>query len=356
MIAPDGEGAKEFDRHRHFETSRVRLPGSAVHSIGSLTLHTLRQIQEFKPDLILDFLWMPSSVASWLIHFSYGWVRPVPYFTIVHAVEILESDHSLRKRIRKRLSFVKNSTLSHATGVFAVSRFTADQISRTCHVSRDKIQVIANGVDPAGFAPRLKAQDLMEKWGLAGKKVFLTVSRLEDYKGVDRAIAALRHVVKNHPDVIYLVCGQGSDRRRLEAITHHYRMQDYVRFAGAIEFDRLVDYYNLADCLILLSREDWKTPNVEGFGLVFLEAAACGVPAIGGRSGGVPDAVLDGVTGWLVDPSDEREITAAMLESLDQPEERQKRGRQAMERARSELTWEKMAEGILSEVRKSVRN
>jgi phosphatidylinositol alpha-1,6-mannosyltransferase len=112
----------------------------------------------------------------------------------------------------------------------------------------------------------------------------------------------------------------------------------------------------LADCLILLSREDWKTPNVEGFGLVFLEAAACGVPAIGGRSGGVPDAVLDGVTGWLVDPSDEREITAAMLESLDQPEERQKRGRQAMERARSELTWEKMAEGILSEVRKSVRN
>lgn len=349
LLAPSARGDAEFDRHGAFETARVRLPATAFAAIPALTARTAAQLQIFRPDAILDFLWVPSSVASWLLTPQRSLTK-TPYFVLAHAMELLESDRDLRRRLRGRLSFLKRRALRGAEEVFAVSHFTGELLRERCGVAPDRIRVVRNGVDAGRFSPGAKSPELERRYGLEGKTVFLTITRLDDFKGVDRAIASLSRVARDYPDFIYLICGEGPDLPRLRAITRHYRMEGRVRFAGAVEEARLVEHYRLGDCLLLLSREDWEAPNVEGFGLVFLEAAACGLPAIGGRSGGIPDAVVDGVTGWLVDPTDDGAIARALIECLGRPEERDARGARARERALREMGWDRMAETIVTEV------
>lgn len=341
-----------IDQQNTFMTARVPFRATAGASVLPLALETSRQLREFRPHALLDLVWNPSSVVSLLLTPQRA-LSGTRSFSVVHAMEILESDRDLKRRLRRSLSFVKKAALRQASGVFAVSQFTAELVHRECGVPRERIRTIPNGVDPDAFRPAPRAPDLVERYGLQGKTVFLSVSRLEDYKGVDRAIASLRQLAAERP-VRYLVCGQGPDLERLKAITRHYRMQDHVIFAGAIESERLADYYRLADCLLLLSREDWEAPNVEGFGLVFLEAAACGVPAIGGRSGGIPDAVVDGVTGWLVDPTDDAEIARALRACALEPEERRRRGEQARARAAGELSWEQMARRMVQAMNQEI--
>ncbi len=114
-----------------------------------------------------------------------------------------------------------------------------------------------------------------------------------------------------------------------------------------------MEYYQLSDCFLLLSREDFKIPAVEGFGIVFLEAAACGKPSIAGKSGGIADAVLEGQTGWLVDPLDLNAIQELLLRLISQPQLIKEMGERALSRALT-LTWDHQAKllfKVLSEGR-----
>jgi phosphatidylinositol alpha-1,6-mannosyltransferase len=348
------EGAA-FDRHGAFETARVPLPELAPLAAAALAPRLALEAARFRPHAIVNSLWLPDGLAS----LSLGPARAagrLPYFVLAHGVEVLESRRSRRKRLRGLLSPLKRAVFRAATGVFAVSRYTRDRVIDETGIDEARVHVVHNGVDVERFAPRSRAPDLVDRHGLASRRVLLTVARLEDYKGVDRAIAALRHVVARHRDALYLVCGDGPDRSRLEALARHYRVRDHVVFAGAVPEERLPDYYSLADCFVLLSREDRDAPNVEGFGIVFLEAAACAKPAIAGRSGGIADAVVDGRTGWLVDPWDDAAVGAAMLEALGDPAGLSRRGEAARERARAELTWDAMAGRVLEVVRRHVRD
>ena len=111
--------------------------------------------------------------------------------------------------------------------------------------------------------------------------------------------------------------GEGPDRQRLEDLTARLGLQTQVCFLGRLALSDIVELYNLADLFVMLSREE--PPDVEGFGLVFLEAAACGLPSVGGRSGGIPDAIEEGKSGWLVDPCNTEEIAATIIDLLKSP-------------------------------------
>jgi len=187
---------------------------------------------------------------------------------------------------------------------------------------------------------------------LEGKKVFLTVARLEDYKGIDRAIAAISRVVRIHPEACLVICGDGPDRARLEKLVKHYRVEEFVHFTGVLTNEALKQYFRRADVFLLLSRDDYETPNVEGFGLVILEAAACGVASIGGRAGGIIDAIVEGETGWLVDPTHDEAIVAAMFEALQNPDELKRRGENARDRVLREFQWKHAATNLLKYLRK----
>jgi len=160
-------------------------------------------------------------------------------------------------------------------------------------------------------------------------------------------ISALPRVLQSAPDVVYLIVGSGEDRERLEIIAKEKGVRDKVIFAGDVSDETLLAIYNLSTLYVMPSREVVDKAMVEGFGISYIEASACGKPVIGGRSGGVGDAVVDEVTGILVNPADVNEISQAIITLLNDNKFAEKLGKQGLERVRKELTWEKIASRLL---------
>ena len=201
--------------------------------------------------------------------------------------------------------------LSATDGIVAVSRFTRDALIAGFAVPPGKIELISNGVDLARFTPRPRRPDLVARYGLAGKRVLLTVGRLYARKGMDRVIESLPRVLEAIDNLTYLIVGDGTYRSALEALVQRLRMQDRVIFAGTVADAELVDHYALADVFIMANRE-MPDGDTEGFGLVFLEANACGIPVIAGRAGGSLDAVTAGANGLVADGDDPAEIAGVI--------------------------------------------
>ncbi len=174
----------------------------------------------------------------------------------------------------------------------------------------ERVRVLPNTVQDL-FTPGDGAS-LRARWGLDGRRVLLTVGRLapgERYKGHDRVIDALPGLVANGCDVAYIVVGEGDDRARLETLAFQRGLHDRVRFMGSLDQGDLVEAYRLADVFVMAS-------TGEGFGIAYLEAMACGTPALGLRSGGACDALADGQLGVL---ADETELEARLFEMLVRP-------------------------------------
>ena len=172
-------------------------------------------------------------------------------------------------------------------------------------------------------------------------KIILTVGRLVERKGHDAVIKALPFVLKEFPDLKYKIVGKGPMDKKLREIAKIENVNGYVEFCG--EVDNIADFYANCDVLVMPSRFIEKKGDVEGFGLVFLEANYFGKPVIAGKSGGVFDAVIDGVTGLLVDPESPEEIANAIIELLENPELARKLGEQGRKRVLEEFTWERAA-------------
>jgi phosphatidylinositol alpha-1,6-mannosyltransferase len=168
-------------------------------------------------------------------------------------------------------------------------------------------------VDLTRFTPGERPAALAARWGLAGRRVIMTLGRLdagERAKGFDRVITVLPQLVRDIPEIAYLICGDGGDRARLEALATELGVRERVVFAGAIDEEDKVEYYRLADAFVL--------PSVmEGLGLVLLEAMACGVPTVASSADGGAEAV--GSRGWVVDPHDPDALRAGIGAALCAP-------------------------------------
>ena len=211
-----------------------------------------------------------------------------------------------------------------------------------------KIRVVRNGVDPdrfvAGAVPSVRG-----RYGLDGKKVILTLARLVERKGQDKMIEALPAIKREIPDVRYVICGKGSDEARLRRIAVEQGVSDEVVFAGFVPNEVRGAFYDVCDLYAMPSREIPEKGDVEGFGITYLEANAFGKPVIGGRSGGVAEAVIDGVTGILVDPWDVNAIASACIRLLKEPDLAERLGRQGRDRVKTEFSWDKIC-GELSDM------
>jgi phosphatidyl-myo-inositol dimannoside synthase len=195
----------------------------------------------------------------------------------------------------------------------AVSRFSAERFTAWSKVPMDRAFILPNCVDLESFRPQHPDSTLVERYGLQSSKVILTVGRLasaERYKGFDQVIEIMPKLLKRFPALKYLIVGDGDDRARLEAKAKALGISDRLVFAGHISESEKVAHYNLADIYVM--------PSIaEGFGIVLIEAAACGVPVVGSRVDGSREALLDGRLGHLVDPARPHElldVVSAVLE------------------------------------------
>ncbi len=226
----------------------------------------------------------------------------VPYVLVAHGIDAWRMNNEPRRK-----------ALLDANLVLAVSRYTREWLIQEAGLDAERVKILPNTFSPDKFAIRPKPKRLLDKYGLLpDTPIILTVCRLaeaERYKGYDQIIKSLPRILGEMPNARYLLVGKGPDRVRIERMIAEAGVRNAVILAGYVPDEELIDYYNLCDLFAMPSK-------AEGFGIVYLEALACGKPVLAGNKDGSRDAIADGELGILLDPDDIGAIATGIVEVL----------------------------------------
>lgn len=260
-----------------------------------------------------------------------GWLVPVSRFLLgrrtliyCHGDDLQGAQEDVARRSR---------WLRLAHHVVAANRYAAGLLAARFAMAKDRIVLIENGVDLAVFHPQAPPKSFVERHGLEGRQVLLTVTRLVPRKGVDKVLEAMPAVTRLFPGARYLIVGDGPQRSALEAIAGKLGIAEQVTFKGAVPHDETVNFYNCADLVLLPNREE--KGDADGLPLVFLEAGACAKPVIGGAAGGTAEVIHDGENGFVVDGRDAAAIEAAICRLLGNDDLRAAMGQKGLQRAQN---------------------
>jgi len=339
VMAPKQDGDEDWDARLSYPVHRIP---SSSDWMRLKTLPTLLNVaRKMRPDVILTGHWYVGAAA--LLARKLGYTKAV--CVAAHAMELRKN--LLPGPFAPVYTWHRKSILREADALFPVSRYTGGLLAEE-GVARERIHVVPNGTEVERFdnnGAREGASGIRERYGLSDKKVLLTVSRLVPRKGVDTVLESLPKVIESHPDVHYLIVGRGEITGELRALSSQLNLDNHVTFTGGLPYGDLPSVYHACDIFVMPARQIGA--SVEGFGLVFCEANACGKPVIGGNAGGVPDAIIPNETGLLIEPNDPEACRRA-IEDLLGDEERAKRfGLQGLNRVRKEGTWAHAGNKIL---------
>ncbi|MEB3193338.1 MAG: glycosyltransferase family 4 protein [Snowella sp.] len=225
----------------------------------------------------------------------------IPYTVMTYGKEVWEP-----------LPILEKLALHQANSIWTLSRYSRDRLCQANQIEPERVHIVPCVVDGDVFCPGPASPVLMQQYGLAGHNVLITVARLwsgDIYKGVDVTLRALPQILYNYPQLKYLVIGRGDDQPRLVRLAEELGVTEQVIFVGFVPSENLVDYYRLADGYVM--------PSQEGFGIVYLEALACGVPVIAGDADGSADPLQDGQLGWQVPHRNVDAVAKACIELLN---------------------------------------
>lgn len=235
---------------------------------------------------------------AYLIHSFIG----TPYWIVVHGTDAWGIKDP-----------IKQKALKAADKIVAVSNYTRDRLLQEQSLEPSKISLLPVTFDVSRFEIAPKPKYLLDKYGLEpNQPVILTVTRLsrsDGYKGYDKVIQSLLHIRQQIPNIHYLIVGKGDDCTRIEQLVQSLNLQEHVTLTGFIPDKELGDHYNLCDVFAMPSKG-------EGFGIVYLEALACGKPTLGGNQDGAIDALCQGEIGALVDPDNVYQIAQTLIQIL----------------------------------------
>lgn len=210
---------------------------------------------------------------------------------------------------------------------------------------------LPSGIDVDRFHPDADARArLRERYGLADAPTVVCVSRLVRRKGQDSLIEAWPRVVEQVPDARLVVVGWGPYAKRLAQLKRRSPVRDHIILTGKVPYEELPRHVAMSDLFAMPCRTRGGGLDVEGLGIVFLEASAAGLPVIAGTSGGAPETVTEGVTGLVVDGRDEDALVAALVRLLTSPEERARMGAAGRELMESEWTWPRLVESLVETI------
>lgn len=277
---------------------------------------------------------LPEGLAAW----SARRIGGPPYLCWVHGEELGYAASS--RELRALMGLV----LRGAAALVANSGNTAKELS-AFDLDSKRISVVHPGVDPERFTPSASGSaELRRQLAPNGDAVVLTVGRLQRRKGHDLMIQALAELESNGRRVRYVIVGDGQERSRLEVLAESLKVRDRVVFVGRVAAESLPAYYAAADVFVHPNRVDGH--DFEGFGIVFLEAAAAGLPVIAGNTGGAPEAVEHGRTGVTVSGLDAGELADALATLLDDAPKRLDYGRAGRHRVLTQFAWDRAAAAV----------
>ena len=351
ILAPQSQSAQNFDGKHRFKIIRKKLLNQfpeiwpkgffgvmkIIFSVRWISMfkYFAQTVKTHDIQLVQVGQFLPVGTLAMI----YKKRKNIPYVVYAHGIDILIPQKFMRKNTLLR------SIISHAKGIIANSNFTRNELIKLGSVP-DKIKVVhpCPNMEANTFS-EFRLQRIADKQNLKNRKILFTVGRLIERKGHDKVIEALPLIIKKVPNVIYLICGKGPHKENLSNLVDKLNLSDYVKFLGQLPQEDLIAYYQLCDVFIMPSRQ---LPNgdVEGFGIVFIEANLFGKPVIGGRSGGIPEAVLDDQTGVLVNPNDIKDIADTAIRLLTDETLSQRLGRQGQKRAKKDFDWRIQTEKI----------
>jgi len=333
VITPKETGDLIFDDSQTLNVIRTfRLPlirDRLRTPLVGMIIHAFQEIYRNKPQQI-HCDQFESAIISKLLSVYFR----IPYIVYAYGMEISDN-----KWIR-----LKSWALRDAAAIITISEDTKNKLKELPNISEERIKIVYPGVDTLRFKINRQDSRIRLMYGLCDKKIILTVGRLTHIreKGHDTVIKAMPGIVSCIPNSVYLVVGQGDDRNRLEQLAHKHKIQENIIFVGNVTDENLHEYYQACDVFVMLSRDRVNKHGGilgEGFGIVFLEAGACGKPVIGSKSGGIPDAIVNGETGYLVDPTDLNAVVTAITNLLHDDNLAQRLGNCGRRRIEKYFTW-----------------
>lgn len=333
-------GAEAFDRTHNLRVTRLglKLPEWGVRSRAGLRDY-LRLSRELRGLIrgsgvrtIHAARCLPEGWLAWMLH----WWTGVGYIVYVHGEDIESAALSREHR------WMVRGVFRRARLLVANSYNTARLLREQWGLGDDKVQVLHPGVDTQRFRPAARNDDVRRALGWGDRPVVLTVGRLQKRKGHDQLILALREIRRQVPDVLYAIVGDGEERKAHDELVAREGLRDHVQFLAEIGDERLVQCYQQCDVFVLPNRQVGR--DIEGFGMVLLEAQACGKPVIAGASGGTAETMRVGETGWIMNCDGPETLSRAVAELLLDRGLRGRMGEAGREWVVDNFDWEPLAE------------
>ena len=284
---------------------------------------------------------LPEGFLAWMVSHCTG----LPYLLFIHGEEVPIVAGS------RELSWMARRVLASASAIIANSENTRRQILKHWPGVGSKLTVVTPGVDVDRFRPAASDPPIRQKLAWTGRRVILTVGRLQTRKGHDCLIRALPAIRQAIPNVLYAIVGDGDRRQALESLADACGVRDCVRFHGGLDDRELIECYQQCDLLALPNRE--VNGDFEGFGMVLVEAQACGRPVLAGTSGGTAETMRPGETGCLVNCNEPEPVAQALADLLSDPMKLERMGAAARQWAVEQFDWNMIA-GRAAEVFQSI--
>jgi phosphatidylinositol alpha-1,6-mannosyltransferase len=283
---------------------------------------------------------LPLGTVAWLLSFVYKF----KYCVFLHGYDLSLGWSQTRKR------WLIKAILDKADKIVCANTYTASQAKQIISTADlSKVAVVNPGIEGETMAyNEAEIEALKNRYNLGQKTVLLTVGRLVRRKGVDMALQGLKLALKEAPELAFVVIGQGEEEANLRAIIADLGLEANALILTNIDDETKMKWYKLADIFIMTARAIGN--DIEGFGIVYLEAGLAGKPVIAGASGGVSDAVADNINGLLVDPTNPEQIAQAIVMLAKYPNVRHRLGDEGRRRALENFNWAKQAEKIYKHI------
>ncbi|MFT5923479.1 MAG: phosphatidylinositol alpha-1,6-mannosyltransferase [Paraglaciecola sp.] len=336
ILADDIQGAAEFDNTHQLNILRMPLKSTewGIKSVSGLRFYwrvfwKIRKIiNQHHITHIHCGRVIHEGVIAWLLKLMTG----TSYLCFVHGEDVETAATSGEHNMMVK------QVCKHADRLICNSHNSANIVKRLNYAGDAKINVLHPGVDASLFVPSADDEEFKHKMAWQGRKVIITVGRLQARKGQDMMIRVTHILKQQFPEILYAIIGRGECIESLKALSAELNLNDHVQFLTDVSDAQMIQCYQQSDMFILPNRTIGN--DIEGFGMVLVEAQACGKPVIAGNSGGTKETMIVDQSGYVIDCTDAQLISSTITKLLANPEHSAQMGNIGRKHVESELDWQ----------------
>lgn len=339
VLAGENDSAASFDANSSLKTRRIPLSSVSwgLKSIVGFLFYwrTYMAIRKFVKQEHVEVIHCGRCIPEGFIGFLLKKTMGIPYICYIHGEDVETAATS------RELSFIVRVALGAADYLVCNCKNTASIVMESWGASAEKTKVINPGVDATRFVPAPYNSRVKKALGWGERPVVLTVGRLQKRKGHDVMIEALAEVKARIPNVLYAIIGEGGQRKELEELVEQLALSENVQFMSEVSDNQMIEAYQQCDLFVLPNRSVGR--DIEGFGMVLVEAQSCGKPVIAGDSGGTVETMVVGETGYIVDCTKPDFLAKAVVSILENTDEAAGMGEKGRQHVNASLDWENLS-------------